>query len=246
MIAKLEEFIGVRRARRRAHPIRTALTDLSARERFTLIQIGAYTGATANDPLAGFLYTHFSPQSPFFKPNATAILVEPWPRHFEQLCRNYAHLNVRCVNAAITTKSGAVRFSGLDVDVPADMPEWLAQLGSLDGDRRIALITTREHRPDLVPFMREHTVTREVEGLTIADLLRREDIAPASVDLLQIDAEGADYQILKSIDWRLPFRPQYINYESMLLGPDSKRALWLMIRHGYRVIPHYPDTFCVH
>lgn len=234
-----------RRYAKGPHPITRALTLLSTRDHFTLIQIGAYRGDSDNDPLCRFLRRIFDPLSPEYNRRARAVLVEPWPSHFDALCANYAHLSgVQFVEAAITRVSGPVSFGGLDgADIPLELPNWVPQLGSLDPERRIAQLGTVEHQPAVMAFVKAHTVMRTVRGLSYADLLRESDVASGEVDLVQIDAEGADYDILTSIDFRIS-RPAFVNYESTLLGRNTGRALRRMLRYGYRPMPYFQDTFC--
>lgn len=247
-LGAIEQFIGSRHARHRPHPITSALTKLASRDRFTLVQIGAYTGESENDPLCTFLRLHFDPASSAYRPGALAVLIEPWPRHFARLVENYRTLtNIRFVNAAIVPESGPISFGALDMDaeeLPPAIPSWATQLGSIRSQDRIGQVATAEHRPDLVDFLRAHTVTRTVPGLTLRHALELEAIDARTVDLIQIDAEGADYDILKSIEFG-HMRPKYINYESMLLGKNRAAALRLMLLAGYLPYPHFPDTFCV-
>jgi FkbM family methyltransferase len=65
-----------------------------------------------------------------------------------------------------------------------------------------------------------------------------------SVDFLNIDAEGADHDILTSNDWRL-YRPGVIAVESheMDIGnPSGDPAFQLLTREGYDLISHVVAT----
>jgi hypothetical protein len=63
------------------------------------------------------------------------------------------------------------------------------------------------------------------------------------VDLLQIDVEGYEYEILRTIDFeKIPIR--FVNYESALLHERKPEVESLMHRFGFLLKDHGQDTFC--
>ena len=64
------------------------------------------------------------------------------------------------------------------------------------------------------------------------------------VDFLQIDAEGADYDIIKSIDFN-HVKPKVINYEQTLLQENKARCRSFLTKHNYNLYEHFDDTLCL-
>ncbi len=149
------------------------------------------------------------------------VLVEPQAEAFESLKRNYrGQPGLSFFNVAIGPRDGEVtlftRAGGL------------AQVASVD-------------RHLVVKPGRRRVEARRVPCWTVARLLK-EAAAPATVDLLLIDAEGLDYRIIRSIDFGA-VRPAIIHYEHMILSRRDRNAcLELLAAHGYRFILGDQDT----
>jgi hypothetical protein len=56
-----------------------------------------------------------------------------------------------------------------------------------------------------------------------------------TIDLLQIDVEGADYEVLELIDWDV-IKPQCINYESFHLKERQVLAAELLRSQNYTLV----------
>jgi FkbM family methyltransferase len=79
-----------------------------------------------------------------------------------------------------------------------------------------------------------------VPCITFETLTRRHHVS--RIDLLQIDVEGYDFRILKSIDLRQT-RPTLIRYEHKNLRPKDKKACKEYLgSHGYRILEMKYDT----
>jgi hypothetical protein len=66
-----------------------------------------------------------------------------------------------------------------------------------------------------------------------------------SVDILQIDAEGYDWQILKSIDFRR-VRPAIVRFEYRNLPPaEADACLAFLAGHGYRFLLERRDIVAI-
>lgn len=218
------------------HPVRAALRDVLARDEFVIVQIGAHVGNTPNDPL----YRAVLPR--LKEGRGRLLLVEPVKEYFEQLVENYRGVpNVSFENAAVAERSGEASFFRLGVDpVQHGFPEWLTQLGSLKEQRMRELWERYEADPELQRFYLEHRVEERVRCVAFDELLRKHDIA--AVDLLQIDVEGYELEILRTIDFRaVPIR--FVNYESVLLHDNKPVVEALMRRAGYRLEDYGQDTF---
>jgi FkbM family methyltransferase len=233
-----------------AHP-RTlmdfALEWLATRQRFSIVQVGAYIGNTVNDPLHAFLVREL-PR----KPQSTVVLVEPVREYFARLEGVYSGLpGIRLENVAIADREGERDFYRLGAD-PAvhGHPEWLSQLGSLRPTRMTEMWDRYEQglmdqlgeTADLKAWWLEHRVIESVQCITLHQLLDRHDLA--ELDLLQIDAEGYDYEILRTIDFTR-IRPRFVNYERVLLHHDEAACRALMVSAGYVLFDFDQDTLCV-
>jgi len=221
-------------------PLKSVFDHLNASSSFTIVQIGAYIGETLNDPLARFLKATLTGME---RPNAKVVLVEPVKEYFEALKKNYADLHgVRYENAAIAEKEGVRDFYRLAVDPTVfGYPESLAQLGSLRADRMTKLWENYGKDPLRQKFYLEHRIIEKVQCITFKQLLEKHKIT--EIDFLQIDAEGYDFNILKSIDFSA-VRPRFVNYERVLLQNDEKECRKMMRKAGYVLRDWGEDTLC--
>jgi len=201
---------------------------------FKFIQIGACDGKYA-DPLHQFIKKY----------NWNGVLVEPIPYYFEQLKKNYEDSsNLIFINKAISDKNEirpmyTINPSGFDV-----LPEWAKGISSLHLDRnalnekywtegRGRVHLDKGYSYDLIkPYIKEINV----ECITVKKLL--EETKFNSFDLLQIDAEGHDYTILKQIDFK-KYQPKIIHFEYANLNPDEKILIEDLLRDlGYTLNFH--------
>lgn len=221
-------------------PLQAVFDHLKSRSSFTIIQIGAYVGDTQNDPLAAFLKAELSDNR---GQASKVVLVEPVREYFESLQRNYSKLNgTRFENAAITATEGVRDFYRIDVDpVKFGLPDYLAQLGSLRSDRMTKLWDNYEKNADLQKFYLENRIVEKVNCITFKQLIEKHQIS--DIDFLQIDAEGYDYEILRSIDFS-SITPLFVNYERVLLQDSEEMCRDIMRKAGYRLRDWGQDTLC--
>ena len=91
------------------------------------------------------------------------------------------------------------------------------------------------------PGRRRVLDARSVPCWTFSRLLAESDV-PETIDLAQIDAEGCDFEIIRSFDFER-FKPAIIRYEHMVLSQADRNAcLELLAGHGYRFILEDADT----
>ena len=128
--------------------------------------------------------------------------------------------------------------------------EWLTQLGSLREDRMTNLWQRYEQElfdregveQDFAAFWHEHRIVERVHCTTLEQLST--DYRLAQMDLLQIDAEGYDYSILRTLDFSR-IRPRFINYERVLLQDDEPACREMLTSAGYELFDWGQDTLCV-
>ena len=232
----------LRRFGLRQLPLQKALAQLDRKPHFSIVQIGAYIGATDDDPLAESLMGML-PQRAREGRTATVVLIEPVQEYFDQLRRNYAGIPfVHFVNAAIAETEGKRSFYRVNVDPKQfGLPDWLAEMGSLR--REIAAPILETYAKKYGAFLCEHRVEETVDCVRLETVLASHGIKD-DLDMLQIDAEGYDYEILCSIDFT-QLRPTYINFERVLLEDREPACRAMMRAAGYSLMDWGLDTLCI-
>lgn len=194
-------------------------------EDFFFIQIGAFDGSSV-DPVGELARRH----------HWRGILIEPQPEAFAALQKTYSgQPGLIFVQAAITRTCGTVDFYQVQPGAPG-LPSKAPLIASLD---REMVVRNLGGAPDLAAHVRKIAVPAwTLDALAAAHDVKR-------VDLLQIDAEGHDLEIMRTIDFSR-LRPAIINYEHALLSAAERDAAWdLLLRKGYRIFVHEPDTTAV-
>jgi len=233
------------RLNQRVSPISVVFEMTAGRQSFSVVQIGAYIGKTDNDPLYSLLVdrqTH-ADQSKMRK-RTKAVFVEPIREYFDLLCENYSDLQGAVFeNVAIAESDGEREMFRLKVN-PADygFPDWLAQLSSLKKERMEGLWEAYEKNPEYQKFYLENRVAEKVQCMTLQELLEKHEMQ--DLDLLLIDAEGYDYEILKTLDYTTTM-PKFINFERVLLQEEEGACRRMLESHGYHLFDWHQDTFCV-
>lgn len=179
-----------------------------------VVQIGANDG-TAGDPLAeGFRKTRWS-----------GLLVEPVPHLYEKLVARYRDRpGMQLERAAISTREGEAPLYRLR-SIPGQTPEWFNQLATLD---REVLLKHRSSIPEIDSLL----IEERVPTVRLDTLLARRGIS--RIDLLVIDAEGHDFEILRTLDLTR-FKPTLLMFEHQHLSEDDKQAAYALLKTaGYK------------
>ncbi|MCE9555985.1 MAG: FkbM family methyltransferase [Planctomycetes bacterium] len=161
------------------------------------------------------------------------ILVEPQPGAFAKLQQTYSdqpQLTFR--NVAIGAKTGEATMYTMRTG-PSQVTSFHYQ----------HLVRHLKQTADIVPI--------KVPCLTLTDLLSQAGCR--TLDLLQIDAEGYDAEIIRSLDFRV-IKPSIIRYEHRnLLSNDHSKLIEQLAEHGYRfmledanTIACLPQDCCLH
>lgn len=153
------------------------------------------------------------------------ILVEPQSWVFEhQLLPAYENCpGLAFENAAIAETSGKGRLYKLSVS----RERWATGLASLRKEQLMAAVTQRYvernlgmGHADLPADAADYVEVEVVQTLSWSSLLDKH--RPKNIDLLQIDAEGLDYSLLKWFDFDR-YRPRILNFEHLHMT-DPERA----------------------
>lgn len=179
---------------------------------FFFVNVGANDGVS-NDPIYPFLGEY----------GWRGIAVEPLELVFAELERNYRRFpGVILERAAVAPEPRPFYY------IPAAAGferTWTKQVGTLDPAflrRAIDLMRTYEFEGP-VPAGLEHTITRvEVPCLTFAALLEKHHAE--RVDFINIDAEGLDYDIVRTIDLAR-WRPQILCLETADMSAPQRDDL---------------------
>ncbi|MGL5796475.1 MAG: FkbM family methyltransferase [Waterburya sp.] len=165
----------------------------------TIVQIGANDGKT-DDPVYSLIAGG----------NWSGVLVEPIPKLYKELTETYQDVSkLKLENCALAKEDGKVTMYQV---IPDDsLPEYVKVLSSFDRD--IIL----KQKP-LIPNIEQFIETIEVPAMTFKSLLDKHSIQ--HINLLQIDAEGFDYEIMK-MAFQIPLLPDIINFEYTHLLPEK-------------------------
>ena len=184
-------------------------------QEFFFVQVGAFDGVNG-DPINYLIRKH----------HWRGILVEPQPNAFRQLQTTYAsEKTLQYFNVAIGPTDGEISF-----------------YTRKDGDTPVA--STSRHLLVKPGHSQGEIVEHKVPCWTVPTLLANAK-APHQIDLLQIDAEGFDYQIIRSIDFQ-QIKPSIIRWEHVVLSQRDRNAcLDLLAGHGYRFLLEDQDTTAI-
>lgn len=195
---------------------------------FFFVQIGANDGESS-DPIYPYVTKH----------RLAGVAVEPQSDAFQLLKNTYKHFStVTCVQAAIGNRTGTIPF--YTIKESAKTPEnrfALTRIASFNKEsvkrglrKKIPAGTDPEVYIQEVP----------IEALSFADLLQRYGIKKVTV--LQIDCEGYDYEILKTIDIE-KLQPEILNCETCLFA-DAERVEYeeRLTGLGYTYFRYGDDT----
>jgi len=191
---------------------------------FFFVQIGANDGVRCDDS-HHFITRH----------KLRGIVVEPLSDMFAALSRNYAeHPQIIKVNAAIHATEKSMTLYRIRQD--ANVPDWCHGIASFDKQH----LLQAEHK---IPNLASYIIEEEVPCVTIAQLLEEHGVETLS--FLQIDTEGYDFEVIKSLDFTR-WKPRVIRYECATLSPaDNRACIELLIEQGYQLLDDRNDVIAV-
>ena len=201
-------------------PFKNVLNRYGTDKIKNFVQIGSNDGVK-NDPLREFILKYKWP----------GILVEPNAANFKKLTENYSGESTLIFeNVGIAEKSATLKFNFID-NIKQEEPDLYDQVGSFDESTFIKNISGN---PELLN--RHRTV--DVPVITFEELLKKNQFH--NVDLIHVDAEGYDFKILKSVDFK-KYSPKVVLFESEWLTAFELRELINMFRTGNYLI--FRDNF---
>ena len=152
-------------------------------KKFGLVVIGAHFGVWLNDEL-----------SKFDKQNI--LLVEPVPYNHNKLKERFINSNnIQICSNAIFSENKISKFYYVNEKSISKLGKhWASGIGSFNKHHIL------DHRTKRFKIEDEDIDEIEIEFITFDSLIEKFEIE--SIDKLQIDVEGAEYEILKSINYK--------------------------------------------
>ena len=186
---------------------------------FGLVVLGAHTGEYLKDLIKNYI-------------NSKILLVEPVPYNFELLEKEYkAFENIIICKKAILNCRKKDNFYYVKKDsIPKLGKHWASQIGSFDKNHIL------NHKNKRFKIQEEDIQQIDIEFITFEDLMIKYSIN--LIDKLQIDVEGAEYEIMKSIDYK-NIRINKIIFESkhfdgtFIEGKKLQEVKEILISNGY-------------
>jgi FkbM family methyltransferase len=184
---------------------------------FFFVQIGAYDGKE-DDPIRQFVRER----------HWRGLLVEPQPDACNRLKQNYAGCpGLLFENAAISGREGVLPFYKLKDEYASLFHGDHRTLSSLDAEHILKHLSKTAAAEDVL-------AVTQVASLTFASLLARHGIK--RVNLVQIDAEGHDYDIIKTIDFSA-VKPDIIRFEHAHIEAAGKdECIALLLTNSYKLV----------
>ena len=150
---------------------------------FGLVVIGAHFGVWLESEITKYQ-------------NQNILLVEPVPYNYNILKDNFKDSkNIHICTNAIFSENKLDKFYYVNKNSIAKLGKhWASGIGSFNKNHIL------EHKTKRFKIEDHDIVETEIEFITFDSLIKKYSIK--SIDKLQIDVEGAEYEILKSIDFK--------------------------------------------
>jgi len=200
-------------------------------------QIGAADGILA-DPLRPLAVNR----------DPRIVMLEPNPRMFERLKRNYArNQNITFVPAALGSSPGRLELHTVDPDKLAEhqLPDWAAGIASFRPERNALGGATID--AELADRIQRHTEKHTVEVMSVAQLLAATGNQPPAI--LAVDVEGMDGEIVQAV-LSSGMRPKIIQYETQCMPKPEQDALaatlgkeYVLLTFGNDLLAYRTDFF---
>lgn len=186
-------------------------------QNFFFIQIGANDGKRF-DPIHHLIAAE--------KENIKGMAIEPINEYFEELKITYKDFaGIKCLRKAIHNTISEMPLYTVNPKIE-NIPEKFKGMASFDKYN-----LTKDGLND------NEIVIEYVPCISLMKLIDSEKII--KVDLLQIDAEGYDLEIIKSIDFKI-LKPSIINFEhrwqyDLVTDTEMISVLKILISNGYKL-----------
>jgi FkbM family methyltransferase len=149
---------------------------------FGLVVIGSHSGVWLKSLLEEYKHKNI-------------LLVEPVPYNIIQLKENTSKFeNIKIETSAVSSKRGVQKFYFVKHESVKNLGKhWASGIGSFDKQHIL------NHKNKRFKIENSDIEEIEIQYLTFIDLVNKYSIA--SIEMLQVDVEGAEFEILNSIDF---------------------------------------------
>lgn len=155
---------------------------------FGLVQIGAHNGSKIKDRITQVC-----------KDKKNVLLIEPVPYLFGQLEKSFSDCeNVFLDNCAISDSNESKDLFYVETENLHNKPPWTSELSSFSKSHILNHNFYAESRKEWDEVQESEIKSISLECKTFSDLCFKYDIS--SIDLLQVDTGGHDFDILKTLD----------------------------------------------
>ena len=204
-------------------PIYSAIEKRSrGKKHFLFLQVGANDGRSS-DPLHKLVKRR----------KWNGVLVEPVKYLFQRLEETHKdrHSGLFLENAAVGMEEGEMPFFYFKhYESSEGKPWWLEQLGSFN----------RAHIEGTAEKYQAEIIEERIPCITIKGIMDKYNLP--GFDLIQIDTEGYDYEIIKTIDFAFS-KPKMIYYEHRHLSPEDRNACKQLLKsQSYAILEEEFDT----
>ena len=222
----------------KAESITARLDQLAkGKKPFYFLQVGGNDGF-ANDPIFKLIKRH----------GWRGVIVEPQEKVFKTLLKPTYRFSskVKLENKAISDETGKRKLYKIAVSES----RWATGLATfkkevLEKQIKEDRIKRRAEKEKIdIEITSENWISwEEVDCITFEDLLAKHEFP--SLNLLQIDTEGFDYELIKLIDFS-KIKPKIISYENFHLNDeDRQNCRSLLQSNGYKVEEYGGDSLAV-
>jgi FkbM family methyltransferase len=152
-------------------------------KKFGLVVIGAHFGVWLEEIIKEYK-------------GQNILLVEPVPYNYNQLKENFKNLdNIHiCTNAIFSENKLSTFYYVKENSITKLGKHWASGIGSFNKNHIL------DHKTKRFKIEPEDIDEIEINFITFDDLVKNYSIQ--SIDKLQVDVEGAEYEILNSIDYK--------------------------------------------
>jgi hypothetical protein len=213
--------------------------------RVTIVIVGANDGKI-NDPLYPILV-----EEERLRKNSKILLIEPQSVLNPHIHEHYGfHPDYRLENCLVGSGSDLTLYSIKEEywsrctpDYAAGWPVYRAATGGSSTERDHLLSWAKVNLPELEDPAIAIQAT-QLPTKTLAEVLREHDMGP-EVDVLQVDAEGADDHVIYACALERS-QPRVMLYEQMNLGAERRAALaQFLLSRGYAELPSGGDSLAI-
>ena len=189
---------------------------------FGLVVIGAHFGVWLSEKISEYK-------------NTNVLLIEPVPYNYKILKDTYKNNKniLICTKAVFSENSKKNFYFVKEESIPKLGKHWASGIGSFDKQH---ILNHKSKRFEI----QDHDIDNiEIDFITFENLIKEYEIE--SIDNLQIDVEGAEYEILNSIDFK-KIRINSIQFESKHFdgtfneGPKLSIIKEKLSENGYNLI----------